>query len=64
MTRRFTYAAGWQVRIGDADLHVEGAHFFDLPFAGHEVHRDAPQMFLLAVADFLARPRRRQGDTL
>lgn len=42
---------------------VEGAHFFNLPFAGHEVHRDAPQMFLLAVADFLARPRRRQGDT-
>lgn len=37
---------------------IEGASFFNIPFAGHEAHKDAPNLFLEAVNDFFAHPRK------
>lgn len=31
--------------------------FLNVPFAGHEVHRDSPRLFLAVIKDFLADPR-------
>ena len=41
---------------------VEGANFFNVPFSGHEVHKEAPELFLGAVNDFLKQPRKRQHE--
>lgn len=35
---------------------LDGANFFNVPFSGHEVHRDAPEFFLKAVTGFLLAP--------
>lgn len=37
---------------------IEGASFFNVPFAGHEVHKDAPELFLAVVNSFLLQPRK------
>ena len=37
---------------------VEGANFFNVPFSGHEVHKEAPELFLTAVNEFLMQPRK------
>lgn len=36
---------------------VQGAHFLNVPFAGHEAHKDCPTLFLSAVMDFMERTR-------
>jgi pimeloyl-ACP methyl ester carboxylesterase len=41
---------------------IEGANFFNVPFSGHEVHKDAPEMFLAAVNEFLVQPRKLQHE--
>ena len=33
------------------------ASFLNVPFAGHEVHKDSPRLFLAVIKDFLADPR-------
>ena len=33
------------------------ASFLNVPFAGHEVHKDSPRLFLAGIKDFLAGPR-------
>lgn len=38
---------------------LPGASVFNLPFAGHEAHRDSPHLFLQVVEDFLLQPRGR-----
>ena len=37
---------------------IEGAHFFNAPFSGHEVHKDVPELFLAVVSVFLRQPRK------
>lgn len=39
---------------------IKGACFFNIPFAGHEAHKDAPDVFLAAVNEFLVHPRKFQ----
>lgn len=38
------------------------ASVFNVPFAGHEVHRDAPHLFLAVLRDFLVEPRQRERE--
>ncbi len=37
---------------------VPGASFFNVPFAGHEVHKEAPELFCAVVNPFIEAPRR------
>lgn len=39
---------------------VATAHFANVPFAGHEVHKDAPALYAAMLNDFLQHPRQRQ----
>lgn len=41
---------------------LEGANFLNVPFAGHEVHKEASELFLVAVNEFLMRPRKLQRE--
>ena len=41
---------------------IEGAHFLNVPFAGHEVHKDAPDIFLNVLNDFLRHPRKFENE--
>lgn len=41
---------------------IEGANYFNVPFSGHEVHKDAPELFLAAVNEFLTQPRKLQPE--
>lgn len=41
---------------------VDGANFFNVPFSGHEVHKEAPELFLEVVNDFLKQPRKLQHE--
>lgn len=41
---------------------LAGANFFNLPFAGHEVHKDSPELFLAVVNDFLRQPHKLPRD--
>lgn len=36
--------------------HIKGANFFNIPFAGHEVHKDANTLFSSVVKDFFKNP--------
>lgn len=38
------------------------ASLFNVPFAGHEVHAESPELFLSVVHDFLLRPRHRATE--
>lgn len=47
--------------LGDAaelQEQIEGAAFLNIPFAGHEVHKDAPGLFLESVNEFLVNHRK------
>lgn len=46
----------------DLQAMLPGASFFNVPFAGHEVHVDSPQLFSEAARDFLLHPRRRATE--
>jgi pimeloyl-ACP methyl ester carboxylesterase len=39
---------------------IAGAHLFNVPFAGHEVHVDAPDLLMPAVQQFLRQPGKRE----
>lgn len=39
---------------------VAAAHFANVPFAGHEVHKDAPALFAAMLGDFLLHPQPRR----
>ncbi len=41
---------------------LEGANFFNVPFSGHEAHKDAPELFAAAVSEFLRHPRKLQQE--
>lgn len=38
--------------------HLKGANFFNIPFAGHEAHRESGPCFSMVVQDFLANPEK------
>lgn len=38
---------------------VEGASFFNIPFAGHAAHEDSAEIFVAAVNDFLTHPSKK-----
>lgn len=42
---------------------IEGGNFFNIPFSGHEVHKDAPDLLLAVLNEFLTHPRKLQLDT-
>lgn len=46
--------------LADLQARLEAAHVFNVPFAGHEVHRDAPGSLLPVLRQFLAQPLVRQ----
>lgn len=37
---------------------VSGSAFLNIPFAGHEAHKDSAEIFIVSVNDFLTRPQR------
>ena len=41
---------------------IAGANFLNAPFAGHEVHKDASDLFVAVVNDFLEHPRKVQAE--
>lgn len=43
--------------------HIKGAAFFNIPFAGHEAHKDAPDLFLAGVKAFFANQRKNSAET-
>ena len=42
---------------GELRSLVKGSGLLNIPFAGHEVHKDSPDIFAIAADDFLTQPR-------